>query len=111
MKRQTLDADSTLVSSTVTDIGDMSFALDTSLFWMETLASPDTTIAVIAVTSGLISFHLTQCHRTDFNVKRKYQNVSEVIFYSPDNPIMYQVREYTRSEFDRLGQGPMSIQL
>ena len=82
-----------LVSSTVTDIGGMSFALDTSLFWMESLATPNTTMAVIAATSGFISFHLTQCHRTDFNVKRKYQNVSEVLFYSPDNPNMYQVRK------------------
>ena len=82
-----------LVSSTVTDIGGMSFALDTSLFWMQSLAIPDTTMAIIAATSGLISFHLTQCHRTDFNVKRKYLNVSEVLFYSPDNPNMYQVRK------------------
>ena len=83
-----------LVSSTVTDIGGMSFALDTSLFWMQSLAIPDTTMAIIAATSGLVSFHLTQCGtRTDFNVKRMYLNVSEVVFYSPDNPNMYEVRK------------------
>ena len=88
-----------LVSSTVTDIGGMSFALDTSLLWMQSLATPDTTMAIIAATSGLISFHLTQCHRTDFNVKRKYLNVSEVLFYSPDNPNMYQVRKLPKRFF------------
>ena len=82
-----------LVSSTVTDIGGMSFALDTSLFWMQSLAIPDTTMAIIAATSGLVANHLTQCHRTDFNVKRKYLYVSEMLFYSPDNPSMYHVRK------------------
>ena len=80
-----------LVSSTVTDLGGMSFPLNTSLLWVESLAIPDTTLAVAAATSGFISFHLTQCHRSDFSVKKKYQQVSEVIFYSPDNPNMYQV--------------------